>query len=42
MLACVGSLVGATCELDESTLKRTDFVRIKIAARDIAKVPAKA
>jgi hypothetical protein len=42
ILVYVGSLVGATSEVDESTLNRTDYVRIKIAARDIAKVHAKA
>jgi hypothetical protein len=36
----VGSLVGATAEVDKSTLHRTDYVRVKIASRDISKVPA--
>jgi hypothetical protein len=39
--AFVGSLVGATMEVDMSTLQRPDFVRIKIAARDVSKVPAR-
>jgi hypothetical protein len=38
----ISSLVGATSEVDESTLTRVDYVRIKITARDIAKVLAKA
>jgi hypothetical protein len=41
-MAYISSLVGATSEVDESTLTRVDYVRIKITARDIAKVPAKA
>jgi hypothetical protein len=41
-MAYVGSLVGATAEVDKSTLGRTDYVRIKIAARDISKVPERA
>jgi hypothetical protein len=36
----VGSLVGATAEVDKSTLHRTNYVRVKIASRDISKVPA--
>jgi hypothetical protein len=39
-IAYVGSLVGATKEVDESTLHRTDYVRIKIATRDVTKVSA--
>jgi hypothetical protein len=38
----VDSLVGATKEVDESTLHRTDYVRIKIVARDVSKIPDKA
>jgi hypothetical protein len=38
-LGYVGSLVGATGEVDKSTLHMADYVRIKIAAREIAKVP---
>jgi hypothetical protein len=38
-LAYVGSLVSATKEVDRSTLHRADYVRIKIAARDVSKVP---
>jgi hypothetical protein len=40
--AFVGSLVGATMEVDKSTLQRTDYVRIKIAARNVNKVLARA
>jgi hypothetical protein len=35
----VGSLVGSTREVDKSTLNRSDYVRIKPAARDVTKVP---
>jgi hypothetical protein len=38
-LAYVGSLAGATMEVDESTLNMTDYVRIKIVARDVSKIP---
>jgi hypothetical protein len=38
-LAYVGSLVGATKEIDESSLHMADYVRIKIAAREVANVP---
>jgi hypothetical protein len=41
-LAYVGSLVGATSEVDKTTLSRSDYVRIKIIARDVSKVPASA
>jgi hypothetical protein len=41
-MACVGSLVAAMVEVDKSTLGRTDYVRVKIAARDISKVPERA
>jgi hypothetical protein len=34
--------VGATAEIDKTTLGRTDYVRIRIAARDISKVPERA
>lgn len=37
-MAYVGPLVGATAEVDKSTLRKIDYVRIKIAARDISKV----
>jgi hypothetical protein len=40
--AYVGSLVGATMEVDMTTFHRVDYVRIKIAARDASKVPARA
>jgi hypothetical protein len=38
-LAYVGSLVGATIEVDQSSLYRTYYVRMKIAARDVSKIP---
>jgi hypothetical protein len=38
-LAYLGSLVGFTREVDKSTLNRYDYVRIRLAARDVAKVP---
>jgi hypothetical protein len=38
-LAYVGSLVGATVETDDNSLHRIDYVRIKIAAKVVAKVP---
>jgi hypothetical protein len=38
-LAYVGSLVVATVEIDEESMHRADFVRIKIAAKEVAKVP---
>jgi hypothetical protein len=38
-LAYVGSLVGATSEVDHNSLHRADYVRIKIAAKDVSKVP---
>jgi hypothetical protein len=41
-MASVGSLVGATTEVDKSTLVRTDYVKIKIAARDSSKLPERA
>jgi hypothetical protein len=37
-LAYVGSLVGATSEVDLNSLHRANYVRIKIAAKDISKV----
>jgi hypothetical protein len=37
--AYVGSLVGATVEVDEASLQRPDYVRVKIAAQDVSKVP---
>jgi hypothetical protein len=39
-LAYVGSLVGATIEVDQSSLHGTDYVRMKITARDVSKIPA--
>jgi hypothetical protein len=38
-LAYVGSLVCRTLEVDKSTLSKTDYVRVKIGARDVSKVP---
>jgi hypothetical protein len=38
-MAYVGSLVGITLDVDRSTLNRTDYVRVKIGAKDITKVP---
>jgi hypothetical protein len=38
-LGYVGSLVGIAREVDKSTLHRADYVRIEIAAREVAKVP---
>jgi hypothetical protein len=37
-----GSLVGATAVVDKTTLSRTDYVRVKIVAKDITKIPAEA
>jgi hypothetical protein len=34
-----GSLVGATADVDRTSLNRTDYVRVKIATRDVSKVP---
>jgi hypothetical protein len=34
-----GSLVGATVEVDTSSLSRTYYVRVKIAGRDICRIP---
>jgi hypothetical protein len=39
-MAYVGSLVGSTREVDKATLNRSDYVRIKLAARDVTKVPS--
>jgi hypothetical protein len=41
-LAYVGSLVGATAEVDKSTLNKADYARVKIAARDVSKIPESA
>lgn len=38
-LAYVGSLMGATVEIDDKSLSGYEFVRIKIACRDVTKVP---
>jgi hypothetical protein len=38
-LAYMGSLVGRTLEVDKSTLSRVDYVRVRIGARDVSKVP---
>jgi hypothetical protein len=39
IVASVGSLVGATMEIDISTLNIVDYVRLKIVVKDILKVP---
>lgn len=39
-IAKVGGLVGKTVEIDEKTRFRNDYVRVKIACRDISQVPA--
>ncbi|TVU05367.1 hypothetical protein EJB05_48526, partial [Eragrostis curvula] len=41
-LAYVGSLVGATTEIDEKSLSRLDYVRMKICCRDVTLVPPSA
>jgi hypothetical protein len=38
-LGYVGSIVGRILEVDKSTLSRTDYVRVRIGARDVSKVP---
>lgn len=38
-IAKVGGLVGKTIEIDETTRNRNDFVRIKLACRDVSQVP---
>lgn len=38
-VAKVGGLVGKVIEIDEKTRFRHDYVRVKIACRDITKVP---
>jgi hypothetical protein len=38
-LAYVGSLIRAIREIDKDSLHRTDFIRIKIAVKDVSKVP---
>jgi hypothetical protein len=35
----VGSLVGATTEVDLASLNRIDYVMIKIASNDVSKIP---
>jgi hypothetical protein len=37
--AYAGSLVGATMEVDKGSLHRPNYVRVKITARDVSKVP---
>jgi hypothetical protein len=34
-----GSLVGATVEVDKASLSRNDYARVKLAVRDLGKVP---
>lgn len=41
-IAKVGGLVGKVMEIDEATRYRADYVRIKIACRDVQKVPRSA
>jgi hypothetical protein len=41
-LAYVGSLVGATTKVDKSTFNRVNYVRVKIAGRDVSKIPESA
>ncbi|RLN08171.1 uncharacterized protein C2845_PM11G12560 [Panicum miliaceum] len=41
-IAKVGGLVGKTMEIDENTRYKTDYVRIKIACRDIYEIPSSA
>jgi hypothetical protein len=41
-MAYVGSLVGATVDVDKSTMGRIDYVRVKIAAMGISKVAERA
>jgi hypothetical protein len=38
-LAKVGGMVGKVTEIDEKTRFRVDYVRLRIACRDITKVP---
>jgi hypothetical protein len=40
IVAYVESLVGATVSMDKTSLSKTDYVRVKIVARDLEKVPA--
>lgn len=37
-LAYVGSLVGCTVDVDERTIFKPEYVRMKIACRDVTKV----
>jgi hypothetical protein len=41
-VAYAGSLVGAIVFMDKSSLSRMDYVRVKLAVRDLEKVPATA
>lgn len=41
-LAYVGSLVGVTVDIDEKSINRQDYVRMKICCRDVTKVPESA
>lgn len=38
-IAKIGGLVGKVVEIDEKTRFRADYVRVKIACRDLQKVP---
>lgn len=39
-IAKVGGLVGKTISIDEKTRHKNDYVRVKIACRDVTLVPA--
>lgn len=39
-MAKIGGLVGKVMEIDEKTRFRHDYVRVKIAYRDITKIPS--
>jgi preprotein translocase subunit YajC len=41
-IAKVGGLVGKTISIDENTRYNPDYVRVKIACREIAEVPESA
>ena len=41
-VAKVGGLVGKVLEIDVKTRLRPDYVRVRIACRDVTKVPRKA
>lgn len=41
-IAKIGGLVGKTLEIDEKSRNRSDYVRVKIACRDVLRVPVSA